>query len=128
MTPPKVCSMAVDSAGGPVPVHRWRRAALVPVVVLLVAVACLVAGCGDDGSVSQADLEARLQEREALSPEEATCVADYVVAGYGDAELEVVYEDGIDQLPSVLWGEYVQAVLACTLTDDLEARLGSGGS
>lgn len=89
----------------------------------------VVGGCssGQGAEVDQGDFEARLVEREALSAEEASCVGDYVYRGYPPEQITVLFEEGVDELPSVLWAEYVQAMVSCTLTDDLAAVQGDDG-
>jgi hypothetical protein len=103
--------------------ERRRRARAGAVAIVAVVVLTLGAGtsCGSDdvASVDQATFEARLRDREALDADEASCVGDYVFSGYDEAEIVVLHEDGVAELESDQWSEYVQAMIACTLTDQL---------
>jgi hypothetical protein len=101
--------------------RRSARVGATALVLLVVLALGTSAGCGPDGatSVDQAAFEARLREREALDADEASCVGDYVFAGYDEAEIVAIHDDGVAELESDLWSEYVQAMIACTLTDQL---------
>lgn len=99
---------------------------------LLVAVAPLVlaAACGAQGTTTAAEpdgeladvaaeLEAVLQERDHLPPEDAACVRAQVEASYTPAELRLIIDETVVALPSQRWAGYSYAFLDCVLAEEL---------
>lgn len=95
---------------------RPLAAALGVAIVLWIAPAC-----GAGGGVARDDFEAELVDRERITDDEAGCVGDYVYDAYTDGEIELLHESGINDLPSGRWAEYMHAMVACTMHDDLVA-------
>jgi hypothetical protein len=92
------------------------------VVVCLLACTSLLVACSDDEpAVDQAQVQRFLIDEEGLSAADAGCVSDLLAEGYDDATRAVLVDEGLEGLPSPLWGEYVISMISCTMGDELTA-------
>jgi hypothetical protein len=90
-------------------------------LILAAALSLGVAACSDGGSSAPdpAAVQRALIDREGLTAAEAGCVTRFLEDGYEDDALQLLVDEGIESLPSPLWGEYVISMLTCTMGDEL---------
>lgn len=88
-----------------------------PAAVALALAALLVASaCADDGGgggPDEAAFTAAMVDEFGATPEEATCIAGYVLEEYSPAEVATIQSEGIDALPLGRWDAYFHTVIAC---------------
>jgi hypothetical protein len=84
--------------------------------------------CGGGGAVRREEFVTHLAEREAITVEQAECVADYVYDAYGDDAVRSLHETELRDLPSTLWSEYAHSMVLCVLGEQLGVAPGADGA
>ena len=81
-------------------------------------VAAFLFGCSSS-TVPRASYEARLVERHQMTMAQARCTSKYVYSEYSSSEIRKLYDKGIVGVDLGRWSGVGQAMVACTLHDQL---------
>lgn len=91
---------------------------------MVVTAASVAVSCSDarEGSVTRASFERHLVDRMHITRDQAACVARYSFAEYSPDEVVRLDRSGLTGVGPDRWSGYAQALMACSLRDQIPPR------